>query len=126
VPVIGTGHYRLQPIAVEDVARCFALALEMPVTVGMVYELCGADRLNYLELIDVIAKVMGKSFVIKARNPLLLMKLVTPLLEQFPFYPVTSDQITMLLEESICDGNWQKTFGFAPQRFEDGIGKYLK
>jgi NADH dehydrogenase len=126
VPVIGDGRYRLQPIAADDVARCFALALEKPETVGKSYTLCGPDRLNYLKLIDVIAKVLGRQFVIKAKNPLLLMKLVTPLLEQFPFYPVTSDQITMLLEESICDGSWQETFGFAPVGFEEGIRGYLR
>lgn len=126
VPVIGDGKYRLQPISADDVARCFALALEKPDTAGKAYTLCGNDRLNYLELIDLIAKVMGKLFVIKAKNPLLLMKLVTPLLEAFPFYPLTSDQITMLLEESICDGSWQETFGFAPVGLEAGIRQYLQ
>jgi len=126
VPVIGDGKYRLQPISADDVAKCFALALEKPETAGKAYNLCGRDRLTYLELIDQIARVMGKIFVIKAKNPLFLMKLVTPLLESLPFYPVTSDQITMLLEESICDGSWQETFGFAPMGFEEGIRGYLR
>jgi NADH dehydrogenase len=125
VPVIGDGLYRLQPIAADDVARCFALALEKPETIGHSYNICGADRFNYLEIIDVIASVLGKSFVLKVKNPLLLMKLVTPLLEGFSFYPLTSDQITMLLEESICDGSWQETFGFRPVGFEEGIRGYL-
>ncbi len=34
VPVIGSGTYRLQPVAVADVARCFVMALEMPETIG--------------------------------------------------------------------------------------------
>jgi NADH dehydrogenase len=126
VPVIGDGKYRLQPISADDVARCFALALEKPETAGRAYNVCGRDRLTYLELIDLIARVMGKHFVIKAKNPLFLMKLVTPLLESLPFYPVTSDQITMLLEESICDGSWQETFGFAPVGLEEGISSYLR
>ncbi len=126
VPVIGDGLYRLQPIAADDVARCFALALEKTETIGNSYNICGADRLNYLEIIDAIARVLGRRFVFKAKNPLLLMKLVTPLLEGFSFYPVTSDQITMLLEESICDGSWQETFGFAPVGFEEGIKGYLR
>lgn len=126
VPVIGDGLYRLQPIAADDVARCFALALEKPETIGNSYNICGPDRCSYLEIIDVIARVLGRRFVIKAKNPLLLMKLVTPLLEGFASYPVTSDQITMLLEESICDGSWQETFGFTPSGFEEGIRKYLR
>jgi NADH dehydrogenase len=126
VPVIGSGTYRLQPIAAADVARCFALALEKPATAGRAFELCGPDRFTYLELVDAIARAMGKSFVLKVKNPLSLMKLVTPLLEGFSFFPLTSDQITMLLEESICDGSWQQTFAFEPTRFEEGIGSYLK
>lgn len=125
VPVIGDGRYRLQPIAADDVARCFALALEKPQTEGECYTICGADRLTYLEIVDTIARVLGKSFVLKAKSPLLLMKMVTYLFEGCSFYPVTTDQITMLLEESICDGSWQKTFGFEPRGFEEGISAYL-
>ena len=126
VPVVGDGAYRMQPIFAGDVALCFALALEKPETIGQTYELCGKDRLTYLELVDAIGRVLGKSSVIKIKNPLCLMKLVTPLLEGFSFFPLTSDQITMLLEESICDGVWQETFGFEPVGFEEGIGRYLK
>jgi NADH dehydrogenase len=126
VPVIGDGRYRLQPIAADDVARCFALSLEKTETIGKAYSICGPDRLNYLEIVDTVAKALGRSLVLKMKNPLVLMQFVTPLLEKFPFYPVTSDQITMLLEESICDGSWQDTFGFKPVGFEEGIRAYLQ
>ena len=125
VPVIGDGKYRLQPIASDDVARCFALSLEKPETAGMAYNICGPDRLNYLEIVDAVSRALGRYFVLKLKHPLLLMKFITPLLERFPFYPLTSDQITMLIEESICDGSWQDTFGFEPVRFEEGIRAYL-
>jgi len=126
VPVIGDGIYRLQPVAADDVARCFALALEKSETIGKGYNICGPDRMSYLEVVDMVSKVLGRHFVLKIKNPLLLMQLVTPLLEKFPFYPLTSDQITMLLEESICDGSWQETFAFEPLGFEEGIRKYLR
>jgi len=126
VPVIGDGKYRLQPIAADDVARCFALSLEKAETVGQAYSICGPDRLNYLEIVDAVASALGRYFVLKMKNPLVLMQFVTPLLEKFPFYPVTSDQITMLLEESICDGSWQETFGFTPVGFAEGIKRYLR
>lgn len=126
VPVIGNGNYRLQPIHADDVARCFAMALEKPETIGRSYNLCGRDRLSYVELVDTIAKVMGRGSILKIKNPLFLMKMATALLERLPFYPVTSDQITMLLEESICDGTWQDTFGFEPIGFEEGIKGYLQ
>lgn len=126
LPVIGDGEYQLQPISADDVARCFAEALEKPETVGQTYELCGPDRMSYNALLDTIGRVMGKSHVPKVKNPLALMRLVVPIMEKFSFFPITSDQITMLVQGNTCDGSWRKTFGFEPTGFEAGIRSYLK
>ncbi len=125
VPVIGDGEYRLQPIAADDVARCFALSLEMPETIGKTFELCGPDRFSYNEMLDVIGRVLGRSEVKKLKNPLGLMKLVTRLMQGFAFFPLTMDQLLMLLEENICDGSWRNTFRFEPTGFIEGIRSYL-
>lgn len=126
MPVIGDGSYQLQPIAADDVARCFAGALELPETIGATYALCGPDRLSYNELLDTIARALGMKGVFKVRNPLALMRLVVPVLQRLPFFPLTSDQLEMLVQGSTCDGSWSATFGFAPQSFESGIRSYLK
>jgi len=125
VPVIGDGLYQMQPISADDVARCFALALEQPATIGQSYALCGPDRLNYLELLDAIGRALGKSRVFKVSQPLGLMKLVVPFMQSFDAFPLTMDQLTMLTEGNVCDGSWQQVFGVDPQRFEEGIGRYL-
>jgi uncharacterized protein YbjT (DUF2867 family) len=126
VPVIGDGTYRLQPIAGADVARCFAMALEMPETCGKTYEICGPDRFTFNELLDTIGLIIGKPDVKKVRNPLGIMKVIVPLFQGFSFFPVTMDQILMLVEENICDGKWRETFRFEPERFADGIARYLR
>jgi uncharacterized protein YbjT (DUF2867 family) len=126
MPVIGDGEYQMQPIWVEDVARCFAEALEKPVTIGQTYDLCGPDRMSYNELLDAIGRALGKKRVHKLKNPLLLMRLIVPIMESLPFFPITSDQITMLVQGNCCDGGWRKTFTFEPTKFEEGIRKYLK
>ncbi len=125
MPIIGSGSYRLQPIHADDVARCFALALEMPETIGQTYELCGKDLLSYEELLDSIAVAMGKAPPIKPHLPLGLMKLVIPFMQKIPQFPITMDQLQMLLEESICSGEWQQVFGFEPRGLQDGIAEYL-
>ncbi|KAB0664533.1 complex I NDUFA9 subunit family protein [Oryzomonas japonica] len=124
-PVIGSGAYRLQPIHADDVARCFALALEMPATIGQCYELCGNDRLRYVDLLDAVAAALGKPAPFKPRLPLGLMKLAIPALQGIPQFPITMDQLQMLVEENICDGRWKQTFGFEPKGFKEGIGEYL-
>ena len=125
MPIIGSGSYRLQPIHADDVARCFALALELPETIGQTYELCGNDRMSYEELLDEVAAALGRSKPFKPHAPLGLMKLIIPIMQNIPQFPITMDQLQMLLEESVCDGVWQKTFGFKPRVFKEGIGEYL-
>ena len=125
MPVMGDGRYRLQPIHAADVARCFALALEQPETVGQCYELCGNDRLSYVELLDAVATAMGKSAPFKLHAPLGLMKLIIPVMQQIPQFPITMDQLQMLIEENICDGRWKLTFGFEPRDLYEGIREYL-
>lgn len=125
MPVIGSGSYRLQPIHADDVARCFARALEMPETVGQTYELCGADRLSYEALLDMIAATLGRPAPWKPHVPLALMKVIIPLLQKIPQFPITMDQLQMLLEENIGGGEWQKVFGFEPRGLQDGIAEYL-
>jgi len=125
VPVIGDGSSRVQPIDGGDVARCFTMALDMPETVGATYELCGPDRITYLELISLIAGVLGNRHVRTVKIPLPLMEAVTSLLQRFSFFPVTSDQIRMLREDAICDGAWRDTFRFDPVGLEEGIRVYL-
>ncbi|MDD2308896.1 MAG: complex I NDUFA9 subunit family protein [Desulfuromonadaceae bacterium] len=125
MPVIGSGSYRLQPIHADDVARCFALALEMPGSIGQAYELCGVDRVSYEALLDMIAAALGRSRPFKPHLPLGMMKLIIPLMQKIPQFPITMDQLQMLLEENICGGEWQKTFGFEPRGLQAGIGEYL-
>ncbi|MBI2354113.1 MAG: complex I NDUFA9 subunit family protein [Deltaproteobacteria bacterium] len=126
MPIIGDGRYRLQPIHADDVARCFALALEMPETIGQFFELCGNDRLSYDELLDAVAAAMGKSAPLKPHAPLGLMKLIIPVMQQLPQFPITMDQLQMLIEENICDGRWKLTFRFEPRGFREGIREYLR
>jgi len=125
MPVIGSGTYRLQPIHADDVARCFALALEMPETIGQCYELCGNNRLSYMELLDTVASAMGRPAPFKTRMPLGLMKMIIPVMQCVPQFPITMDQLQMLIEENICDGRWQKVFRFEPRDFQKGIQAYL-
>ena len=125
MPVIGSGKYRLQPIHADDVARCFALALERPETAGQAYELCGNDCLSYEELLDAIAAALGRTAPFKPHAPLGLMQLIIPIMQNIPLFPITMDQLQMLLEESVCDGSWQTIFGFKARGFKEAIGEYL-
>lgn len=126
MPVIGSGAYRLQPIHAADVARCFAMTLDMPEAIGHCYELCGNNRMTYMELLDAVASAMDRPVPFKPHIPLGLMKVVVPVLQHLPRFPITMDQLQMLIDENICDGCWKKVFGFEPRDFHEGIREHLR
>jgi uncharacterized protein YbjT (DUF2867 family) len=103
VPVLGDGRYRLQPIPVEQVAEAFARALRTPATIRQTYEVAGPTPYAFVDLLDEIARALGRTRARKMHVPLGPVRLMTRLLEWLPFYPVSSDQLTMLEEESVTD-----------------------
>jgi NADH dehydrogenase len=101
-PVFGDGTYRLQPIAVEEVARCFVAALELPSTEQRVFELGGPEALTFNEVLRRIGNALG----VRRRLfhlPLSLARPLVSFLQHLPGPPVTRDQLAMLLAGSTCD-----------------------
>jgi NADH dehydrogenase len=127
MPVIGDGRYRMSPVAVEDVAASFVRSLALPETIGRTFHCCGPVSYSYNEVLDLIGEALGKSRVSKVHQPVGLMKPVVSLLENFSAFPLTTSQMTMLLEGNECDPKeWAEVFGIAPKSFPQGIRSYLK
>jgi NADH dehydrogenase len=57
----------------------------------------------FVDLLDEIARALGRTRAHKVHVPLAPVRLATRLLERLPFYPLSSDQLTMLQEESVAD-----------------------
>jgi len=126
VPVIGDGTYRMQPVSISDVATGFVDALERPETVGMTYCVTGPEELTYDDLLDTVARGLGKERARKAHVPLGLMKPTIRVMEGWSFFPITTDQLTMLLESTTCDPEpYFDAFDIAPTHFEQGLGEAL-
>jgi NADH dehydrogenase len=127
VPVIGDGQYRMQPVWVEDVAEGFVRCLEMPQTIGQTYEIGGPEKIPFEQMLDIIGKAMGKRNVRKIHLPVGLMRTLAKSFGKLSFFPVTSDQIAMLLAESTTDDKtYFEDFGIAPRLFTVGISEYIK
>lgn len=126
IPVIGNGDYPLMPVWVEDVAQGFCNALSQPQSIGKIYHCCGPQQCTYNELLDLFAGALDKKNPTKVHMPLPLMQGLTGLLESLPFYPVTRDQITMLVQGNIGDGQpWWQDLGISPLPLAAGIKKAL-
>ncbi len=127
VPMFGNGNYRLQPIHVDDVARAFAGALERPDTAGKVFHLGGDVTYSYREVLNMIFLGMGRRPPLKLPVPWLMARWLFRLLDRFPFFPATAEQIDMLMEgNTIPESEFKKAFGIAPLPFTvENLG-YLK
>jgi uncharacterized protein YbjT (DUF2867 family) len=129
IPVFGDGKYRLQPVALDVLAKAMADALTMPQTEGKTYDVGGPERLAYREILKIIASAQGM-----ARKPMISIpfgpvKFAASLFDKFAFFPVTQDQLTMLQHENIVDPEAQRMFEetFAPRevQFADGVKRFF-
>jgi NADH dehydrogenase len=125
VPIIGDGEYRLQPVPVWQVAQGFALALEKPQTVGQSYDVGGPEPVTMNELVDTLAQVLGRR-VWKVHLPVWPLRLLAKGFQGFSWFPVTVDQITMLLAGNTCDPRpFYEDLGLAPIPLTAGLASYL-
>jgi len=115
IPVIGGGLTLLQPIWVEDVVSCFVGALEKAETIGRAYELGGPEAYGFEQLIDLIAEADGIHKPKVHLPPLLLRPVAAVMSRLSPEFPLTPDQLTLLLEDNVCDiTEMRDTFGITP------------
>lgn len=101
-PVFGDGNVRLQPIAMDEVAKAFVTSLELPASEGRVIELGGPEALTYNEVLRRTASALGRSPAL-LHLPLGVSRLAVRIAQHLPGAPITMDQLTMLLEGSVCD-----------------------
>jgi len=78
-----------QPIAVDDVIRYLAGVVGKPEAYGRVFEIGGADRLTYLEMLQVAAEVSGGR-----RVPIVQVPVLTPRLSSYWLALVTDVDTT--------------------------------
>jgi len=126
-PVLGDGRYRMQPVALRTVADVFAKAAAGAGPANAAYDVGGPEQLAYNELLRVIGVALGRR-VRLVHAPLPLMKPIVRAMERFPWFPVTTNQLTMLLEENICREGTPFYGVYDPPvvRFADGIREYLR
>ena len=101
---INSGNFRMSPIHVKNVSDFFAKAIDRQNTFHKTYLLGGSISFTWNEIIKIIAKSSKKNkWIIPA--PVLPIKLLAKIFQQFSWFPITSDQITMLLQSNVCLSN---------------------
>ena len=121
-PVIGSGNNRLQPIHVEDVARCVTLSLSGNIRGNRIVEIGGPEQLSYSEIIRTVARVMGRRRLLvnvplwKMRLPIALMEMLTPQA------PINRAMLQLITLRNVAEpDSVERVFGFRPRTFAGNI-----
>lgn len=121
-PVMGTGEYKMQPVPVNLIAASFVDALTNNSSLHKTYHCGGLDCLSYIQLIDQVGDALGIKKVRKLYQPLALMRPMISIFQHLPFFPMTSDQLQMLLEGNCCaNDDWTEDFNIELSSFRDGL-----
>jgi len=120
--IVGSGMSLLQPVWIDDVASCFLSALSKPGTSGQSYELGGPEALGFEQLVDLVAEADGVTKPKIHLPPRLIGPAAAVLGRIWSRFPITSDQLAMLLEDSVCDITAMvQTFGIEPASLRDHL-----
>ncbi|NEX15718.1 MAG: epimerase [Halochromatium sp.] len=124
VSPLNAGGFRLAPVHVEDVAAAFTTALTREETIGQTYALCGPDSPSWKEILQALATASGKSKLMLPA-PALILEPVAAVLGRFSWFPVTRDQLRMLLAGNTCSDDGLTRLGIAARPFDQANLSYL-
>ena len=121
---LDAGGFELAPVHVEDVAAAFTAALTREDAIGQTYALCGPDNRSWKEILKTLAQVSGKSKLMLPA-PALVLEPVAAMLGRFSWFPVTRDQLRMLLGGNTCSDDGLARLGINGRPFDPVTLSYL-
>lgn len=125
IPIFGNGRYSFQPVHVGQVAEAATQALRSDAAGQKTIVAVGRDELTYVEVVDLITRALGLRPKPKVHIPVWL---VDPLLRiGGNGLPITSDQLTMLLEGNCGDASeFFDTFTLTENGFTEAHLSYVR
>ena len=115
---------RFQPVYVEDVVRAFVESLDNHKTFGQRYDLCGPKVYTLREIVEYVARLIGKRVCIIGLNDA-LSYLQAATLEFVPGKPFSLDNYRSLKVDSVCEKGFPEVFGITPASLEEIAPNYL-
>ena len=119
------GNFLMSPIHIKDVATLFVKSIEDKKYYGKIIELGGED-FTWREMVKIMSNATGKKKLM-VPAPVAIVKTVAAIFDRFSWFPVTKDQLTMLVQGNTCDS--QKIFSdneITPIAFNEENLSYLK
>ena len=119
------GSFSMSPIHVKNVAEFFVKSIKLKVCEKNIFDLGGPEALTWKEIIHQIALASGKR-TWKIPAPVAVIKIAASILDRFKWFPVTRDQLTMLMEGNTVSTNYFDDFSINPRKFSMENLEYLK
>ena len=121
---LGCADARFQPVSVDDVARAFAQALDIPATEGQVYDLCGPTVYTLKELVEYTASVLDtKRRIIPLSENFAYFQ--AALLSLLPNKMMSADNVRSMEVDSVCSGHCKTPPNWNPEPLESVVPLYL-
>ncbi len=118
------GAFTMSPVHVTDVAAAFVKCLQDSKTSGQTLHLGGPEAISWKEILRRLAAVRGRSKLMLPA-PALGVSAAAALLERFEAFPITREQIRMLLEGNACAADDLESLGIQPRPFSVDELAYL-
>jgi uncharacterized protein YbjT (DUF2867 family) len=99
---VRAGAFKLSPVHVTDVAKAFVRALDNENTFTRILPLGGPHTLAWKTILATIAEA-SERHKLAAPVPAWAVKFVAGFFDQYEWFPVTADQIRMLMEGNTCN-----------------------
>jgi NADH dehydrogenase len=125
VPVIGNGRQRMQPVFVEDVARCVADSLTSAAAANQVFEIGGPDVMTMNDVVRTMLRVMGKNRPI-LNSPVFLPRLAASVMGRLPNTPLSPEVVEFATAEALADNSGLlRVFDIRMTPLREGLATYL-
>ena len=126
-PLPGGGKARFQPVAVDDVARAVAKALEQDKTIRRAYPLGGPARLTLRQMVERIFVAMETKRLIVPVPIAAVRPIIAVAQRLLPGFPVTTELLDLLAIDNVVEGNaLHDDFGITPTPFAPEELEYLR
>ena len=119
---LNAGLFSMSPIHVTNVAEYFVKSITMEKSIGQIYNLGGPETVHWKKVIDCIAMASGKrKWTMPV--PVVAIKMVAHLFDRFEWFPITQDQLTMLMQGNKVTEQYFTEFDITPKAFsEENLG----
>ena len=121
---LNAGSFSMSPIHVDNVADFFVKSISQELCYEKIYNLGGADSLTWKEILHQIS-LASKKRTWKIPVPVFIINILALMLDRFEWFPVTRDQLTMLMEGNTVDDNYFDKFSIIPKHFIMDNLRYL-